>query len=213
MFVAKKLGGYFALVQWQQTPILLRKITNRECVMLKSFYLIIFFASLLCLLTGCGFKLQGNEPLPHDLKILAIDSDTPYDSFIQQLASSFKQRHVLVIKNVTDAPYVLHVTNLNLSTTQTSVGTSQQIRQYQVTYSASFSLVNHAGEAIMPSLTLSASQNQTMLGGQLLQNTSQLNDLKTTLERQVINQLFDHFEAMHTMQMTQVKTKQKIPSS
>ncbi len=181
--------------------------------MLKFFYSTISLVLLLCLLSACGFKLQGNEPLPNNLKILAIESDTPYDPFIQQLAASFKQRHVLIIKNAADAPYVLHATNLNLSTSQTSVGTSQQIRQYQVIYSATFSLVNHAGQAIMPSVTLSTTQNQTMLGGQLLQNTSQLNDLKVTLERQVINQLFDHFEAMHTMQMTQAKTKQKIPLS
>lgn len=181
--------------------------------MLKFFYLLIFFASLLSLLTGCGFKLQGSEPLPNDLKILAIESDTPYDPFIQQLTSSFKQRHVLVIKNAIDAPYVLHVTGLSLSTTQTSVGTSQQIRQYQVIYSATFNLINHAGQVIMPNVTLSATQNQTMLGGQLLQNTNQLNDLKGTLERQVINQLFDHFEAMHTMKMMQAKTKQKILTS
>lgn len=152
----------------------------------------VFFIMLSIILTGCGFRLQGFEPLPPKLQTLAVVSDTPYDPFIQKVKASLVQRHVIIIDDPTKAPFVLHVNNIHVDVTQISIATSQQTRQYQVTFLATFSVTGQKGEITLNPFTVGASQPQILHQYQLPTNTPEVNNLVLILQQQVITQMFDH---------------------
>ncbi len=167
--------------------------------------------SLSLLLTGCGFYLQTSDSVPSSLKTLYLTGSKPYDPFMALLRSSLTHRGVKLVDFQKQAPFTLNVSNISLATSLTSLSTSQQTRQYSVSYSTTFNLESPKGNNISGPYTLSNSQTLTMFSGQLIDNTNQLATAKRELERETINQLFYHLNSDDTkLAIKEYQAKQRL---
>lgn len=165
------------------------------------------------LLAGCGFHLQSSSGVPTTLKTLHLTSAAPYDPFITLLRDNLVRRNVKLVNAASEAPLTLDVTHIGLSTDQTSLSTSQQTRQYSVTYSVNLQLDSPQGKKVAGPYSLSNHQTLTMFSGQLINNTNQLAVTKRQLQRETINQLFYLLNSENVQKaIKQYQAKQK-PSS
>jgi LPS-assembly lipoprotein len=165
-------------------------------------------STLTLLLSACGFHLQTTNNLPKQLKTLYLTGNTPYSSFTQTLREQLASSGIRVVDSSKQAPFSLRVSNPRLSTSLTTLNTSQQTRDYTVTYSAGFSLESRSGKPVLPAFSLSTSTTQTMFSGQLLSNSSQLSITQQELERQLIQQLFLRLSAEDTTRAIEHYLKQ-----
>lgn len=155
---------------------------------------------LLIAVTSCGFHLRGVGSIPQPLHKLYISGNDPYSEFMHHLKNSLNNAGIEVVDHSDQSPYLLKVTNTSLSTHQTSTASSEQLRQYKVTFNAHFILQDQAHQPIVPPFSLKATQTQTMSPGELLENSPQLNQIKRDLYDKITNQLFDHLSATNVSQ-------------
>lgn len=163
--------------------------------MKRNLYLLSLMLLILLNLSACGFHLRGIGNIPKPLRKIYITGDQRYSNFMQSLKTELINGGINIPDNADEAPYTLVVSHAHTSTHQKTTASSQQLRQYQIKFSAHFALTGPAQKPIVKPFTLSASQTQTMAAGNLLHNTPQLKQTKHDLYRQVINQLFDHLSS------------------
>lgn len=154
------------------------------------------FITLCCfVLSACGFHLQTKDQFPPQLRTMYLDSDQPYSHLMEQLRTEFVDTGIVLVSNAKEAKFTLYLSNESFSTSQTSLTTSQQTRQYNVTYSFNFQIKDSTGNNVIPIQGLSLSRPLTLLSNQLLTNNSQLTVLKQQMEQELINQLLNRIES------------------
>lgn len=162
------------------------------------------FALLIVTLTACGFRLNTRGTLPPMYHRLYLTGSRPYSYFIKMLSGILEGQNVTLVTSAKHAPLTLNIATEALSYSQTSVGSSQQTRQYQITYSVNFNLQSPKGKVIAGPFVISQSMNQTMFANQLIENTQQLTEDKRQLEQLVMNQLFYRLAAKNTVKTVRV---------
>lgn len=156
-------------------------------------------AVLIVTLTACGFRLNTRGTLPPLYHRLYLTGSRPYSYFIKMLSGILQSQNITLVTAANRAPLTLNIAAENLNYTQTSVGSSQQTRQYQITYSVNFTVQSPKGKTIAGPFVISQSMNQTMFANQLIENTQQLTEDKRQLEQMVMTQLFYRLAAENTV--------------
>lgn len=158
-----------------------------------------FIAIITLVLTGCGFHLNTQAALPKDYLVLYVKSDQPYSYFTKTLTSTLKNQGATLVSDASKAPITLNIMAENLKYTQTSVGSTQQTRQYLIVYSIRLRVESSKGKVIAGPFDITQSMNQTMFANQLIENTQQLNEDERQLSQRIIIQLFYHLSARDTL--------------
>lgn len=104
-----------------------------------------------CLMSGCGFRLEGSVPLPASLAVVRLDATDTQSDFYFGLRKSLlaagtrieevgKDESTAVIHVITDSPSerILTVSTLNVPT------------EYELTYLLKFSVTSGGHELIAP---------------------------------------------------------------
>ena len=158
---------------------------HRFTTSLKSFALIIS----LCLLTACGFQLRGAMELPPQLHILYLQSNNPYGEFTRALRSSLAISNIKVVDDPTQAPYTLNILTDSLTTHQTSVGGSQQTRDYLATYTVKYDIQTSEGVTLYGPVSVSDQTTITVNENEVLTNSNKLTSAKQTMEQNLLNKM------------------------
>jgi LPS-assembly lipoprotein len=166
---------------------------------LKRLPLIALTTLFTVLLSACGFHLNVKNALPKIYNKLYLTSVEPYSYFTKSLTQTLSSQQITIVNSATQAPLTLNILNENLNYTQTSVGSSQQTRQYQINYTVTIQVQSPKGQVMAGPFNLTQSMTQTMFANQLLENTQQLAEDKRQLERKMINQIFYHLAARDTI--------------
>lgn len=153
-----------------------------------SFFLII--VSLL--LTGCGFKLRGQEPLPPQLRTLYLETKAPYSPLTKQLRQILPASGITLVSTRSQAPLALEIINDSQSQQVTGISTTQ-VMQYSLTYTLIYQIRDSKGRVLFNPHTIKATRTFTanfnqMLGGSLEQNLL-YNDMRQDIISQLLNQL------------------------
>ncbi len=123
-------------------------------------FLFIFAFSIL--LSSCGFHLRTQSQLPQQLRVLYVQSKTPYGSFETQLRQTLQSSGVKIVKSPDASPVTLHIVSTNLANTTTTIGPSSQSRIYTFVYSVEFNLTDQKGNLIYGPQTVSTTNNLTL---------------------------------------------------
>lgn len=95
--------------------------------------------TVICLsLSGCGFHLRNQNTLPVALQGIAVISKTPYDTFTKLLTGELTRLQNTSTANTSHAQLILH--RHKLTERLPIIGSSQQARIYQYTFSLEYSL-------------------------------------------------------------------------
>lgn len=157
----------------------------------------LIFAISILGLSSCGFHLANSE-FPASLKKIYFVSDQPYSEFTRMFKDALQSRGSQLVTAPELAPVTIHLLSSQVSEAQTSVGSSQETRQYSVTFTASFELQNPKGQIISGPMTLASQQNMTVFSGVLVENTSQYATVKQIAERDVLHRMFDILQSPQT---------------
>jgi outer membrane lipopolysaccharide assembly protein LptE/RlpB len=174
------------------------------------FFMLVTFLTCF-LLSACGFHLAGREQIPVQLKQLYVTSHDPYSDFSKQIKQALRLHHITLVSNPTQARFTLLLSNTALSTSQTSIGSNQQTRQYNAVFTSHFILKDNKTQATISDFTLSQQQAVTLFSNKLIENTPQLEQTQQTLQRDVISQLFFHLDAENTRAALNKATHKKAP--
>jgi LPS-assembly lipoprotein len=146
----------------------------------------LFVTLLAVLLTGCGFQLRGYEPLPDQLKVLYLQTDSPYSAFTKQLKVFLTSAKVTIVDRPQAAPVTLQILSDNTAQTLTSTGASGQTNTYTLTYTVVYQLLARNGEVIQSPQTVSTMRNYSVTSNQVLGDTNVQNTLLGQMRRDVI---------------------------
>jgi len=162
---------------------------------------LISLSLILLLLSSCGFHLRGTAPLPKQLKVLYVTSENqPNSPFMKALRMILKARGVTLVSSPNQAKYTLNIVSTSLTSAQAGVASSQQMRQYNIVLTATYSIQSAKGLDIAGPMSTSSSTTQTMQANELLTNTAQLNTTREQLQQDVITMMFYRLSAKSTLQ-------------
>lgn len=157
-----------------------------------------FLISLFALISACGFHLQGHVNLPSQLNTLYISSNSPYDSFSQELTKRLTENKVNVVSNQTLSPITLRILNTTVSNDTVGNNSSEQTRVYRQTYYINYELTDEKGKIVLPPNSVSASTTYTLAPGDLPDNTPTSAITQSELQQQAITALFIKLSATDT---------------
>lgn len=165
--------------------------------MMTRWILILF----ICLsLSGCGFHLRGHGPLPPQLRVLHLQTNNPYTAFSKQLRQALCSTGIQLVDNPSAAPVTLQILGDNFGQAVTSIGSSQQVTTYALSYTISYQINDANGHTIIGPQTIIANRSYQIASNQILADTSTLFSLQDDMRRDVIFQLLNRLRARCTLQ-------------
>jgi len=114
---------------------------------MQVFRRLLILASL-ALLTACGFRLEGSEPLPEAFDNTYIATTDRYTYFYRSLTSDLRQRGVTLASGPASATAVIRINADSSGQSVTAVSARNTPLEYQAFYSIDFS-VEVGGETVL----------------------------------------------------------------
>lgn len=169
---------------------------------MKHKVLVIIFLYVISLfsLTACAFKLRGQNELPPALRVLYVESDDPYGQFNIKLQNTLRSSDVTLVDSPSSAKVILQISKPVLADRGVTIGSSNQTRIYNISYSVRYVLKTPQGKPILPPQTLTSSRSLTLSPNQLLESNNQLTLLEQEMQRELITLLFDRLTSQQVAQ-------------
>ena len=136
-------------------------------------------------LSACGFHLRGEMPLAKPLHSLYIQSIDPYGVLVKELEQSLKMSHVTLTANPNDADTTLVITRDDTAQTLLSVGGTQQTRQYQLSVTVTFEIVDATGRVIIAPQSIAEARVITIQSSQILGSSNEASLYFQQMRRQL----------------------------
>lgn len=156
---------------------------------MKSRFLALILTATL-LVSACGFHLKGQKILPPELHTLYL-AYSHFDPLARELESRLTASGARITSKERDAPVTLKIINQNKHQQATTVGASQQTREYTLSYSVSFALLDSAGKTLAGPYSAHQQRNQVLQSSQILGATSQTEDLYDDMLKEIVSQIID----------------------
>jgi LPS-assembly lipoprotein len=103
------------------------------------------------LITGCGFHLQGSEPLPSSLAVARIDTGDTQSDFYFGLRKALTAAGTRIDDDShADSTAVIHIINDSAAEHILTVSTLNVPTEYELTYVLKFSVTSGSHELIAP---------------------------------------------------------------
>lgn len=142
-----------------------------HCKWLKMFILI----SCMSLLLSCGFRLQGQLQLAQPLRTLYLQTPDPYGHLARNLRNGLRLSNVRMVDNPQQASTILTIQQDSTNQALAGVNSTTLTRQYVVSVTVVFSIIDPRGRTILPNQTLTASRVFTTQSTQILGSSNELN--------------------------------------
>lgn len=133
-------------------------------------------------LAGCGFRLQGQVPLPSALAVTWVEADDVQSDFVQDLRRSLRASGATLAPNRAAATAVLRVERDEMLERVLSVSGRNVPREYELTYVVRFSLSTPGG-TLLPSEEVSASRDFSFDEREVLAKEREQEMLRAALAR------------------------------
>jgi LPS-assembly lipoprotein len=144
-----------------------------------------FLPSLLVLLAGCGFHLQGRQPLPAHFSHTYVDTQDEQTDFVQDLRKALIASKVNVIRTKSSSTAVIAVHDDELTERILSVSAQNIPTEYELTYKVTFS-VSSEGKTLIDKEEISATRDISFDEAQLLAKEREQEILRAALARDLV---------------------------
>lgn len=145
----------------------------------------------LLLVSGCGFQLRGNAELPFE----SLFIDIPQSNIIgAQLARNLRNgSNTKIVDNRVEAQVILTRVSELRGKTILSINSAGRVREFRLTYTFNYSLLNQKGEMVAPPASLSLQRDYSFSDDQVLAKESEelllYRDMQSDLVQQIIRRL------------------------
>lgn len=142
-------------------------------------------ASLLLLVAGCGFHLQGRQPLPTQFAYTYVDTKDEQTDFVQDLRKALIASSVNVIPTQGSAGAIITVHEDELTEKILSVSARNIPTEYELTYRVRFSVLSE-GRTLIDKEEISATRDISFNEAQLLAKEREQEILREALARDLV---------------------------
>jgi|APCry1669189034_1035192.scaffolds.fasta_scaffold72106_2 LPS-assembly lipoprotein len=139
---------------------------------------------LLALLSGCGFHLQGRQPLPQALRVVYIDAVDAQSEFAQALRASLTASGAQVVAGASANVTTVHVGRDRNTERVLSVSARNIPTDYELSYEVTLD-VRGQGRELMAPEELSLSRVYSFDERQLLAKDRERDELLVALAREL----------------------------
>ncbi len=136
-------------------------------------------------LAGCGFHLQGRQPLPAEFAYTFIETRDEQTDFVQDLRKALIATNVNVIPTKGSSGAVISVHDDELSERILSVSARNIPTEYEMTYTVVFS-VSSGGRMLIEREEISATRDISFDEAQLLAKEREQEILREALARELV---------------------------
>jgi LPS-assembly lipoprotein len=144
-----------------------------------------FLTPLLLLLAGCGFHLQGSQPLPKSFEFTYIDAKDEQTDFVQDLRKALIAAGSKVIRTQGSSGMTISVHDDQLSERVLSVSARNIPTEYELTYNVKFSVAS-GGKTLIDNETVSATRDVSFDETQMLAKEREQEILREALARDLV---------------------------
>lgn len=156
-------------------------------------------ASLALLLSGCGFHLAGDQPLPPALRSVYIDMVDPYRVTAAPVEAALQKRIAsrggALKSRAGDADVILRLSDLTQKNEVLSIGTDSKAVEYRLVVSLRYEL-DRGGRALVPPDSLSVSRDFSFSAQQILAKNAEQDKLNAWLQDEMAELLLLRLEAV-----------------
>jgi LPS-assembly lipoprotein len=152
-------------------------------------------------LSACGFKLRGQVNFPPQIQTLYLDTNNPYGQFESSLRQTLRSYGVTLANSTAQPALTLKTSRPSVKTNNTTSGSSNEARVYNVTYSVTYSLHDNRGKAILPPQLASTTRSLTLNANQLLESNNQLTVLEREMQREVIGKMLNRLSSQQVAKL------------
>jgi len=144
---------------------------------------------LLCCLSACAYHLRSSTALPDKLHNLQFSSNRPRSAFSKMLRRKLQTAHIQLNPAPDIAAYNLHILNESISENISGVSGNTQLRQYVITYTVDFELLDHDGHKIIMPTPLISRRQITMNSNQLLGSIHERHTLEHDMRDEITGKI------------------------
>jgi LPS-assembly lipoprotein len=137
------------------------------------------------LLGGCGFHLQGRQPLPQSFSYTFIDTQDEQTDFVQDLRKALISSGSKVIRTQGSSGATIRVHSDELTERVLSVSARNIPTEYELTYKVEFS-VSSGGKELIEHEEISATRDFSFDETQLLAKEREQEILREALARDLV---------------------------
>lgn len=131
-----------------------------------SFRALIQVLVISALLSGCGFHLRGNLPLPEQLSVIAVS--TSDQDVKEEMVSALEASGAQVVADPAGARSLLDMYEVKFTRTVRTINTRGKVTGYILRYDVSYRVVNETGDELRDS-TLALQRDYNFDPNQVLQ--------------------------------------------
>jgi len=142
-------------------------------------------APFFLLLAGCGFHLQGRQPLPAQFAYTYVDTQDEQTDFVQDLRKALIASKVNVIPTKSSSTAVVQVHEDELTERILSVSAQNIPTEYELTYKVTFSVISE-GKTLIEKEEISATRDISFDEAQLLAKEREQEILRAALARDLV---------------------------
>ena len=140
------------------------------------------------LLTACGFRLQGTDDYPASMASTYIDAEDRYTQFYRDLRVALEQGGLTIAPSPINADAIIRIERDATGQEVLTISTRNVPTEYDVFYTVRYSVwIN--GEEVMPSRTLSLSQDYTFDETQVLGKKREAENIRKVLSADLVRQV------------------------
>lgn len=155
-----------------------------------------------CLLTACGFHLQGETHLAPPLHRMYLRTPDPYGHLAQDLEQYLKMSKVQLVSSPDQATTILSILKDTNSQVLLSVSATQQTRQYNLINTVEFEITDSKGRVIITPQTFTESRAITIQANQILGSSNEATlyyqQMRLAIAYAIMNRLASQ-EVTHTL--------------
>ena len=140
---------------------------------------------ILLLLAGCGFHLQGRQPLPAQFSYTYVDTQDEQTDFVQDLRKALIASKVNVIRTKSSSAAIIEVHEDELTERILSVSAQNIPTEYELTYKVTFSVTSE-GKTLIDKEEISATRDISFDEAQLLAKEREQEILRAALARDLV---------------------------
>ena len=137
------------------------------------------------LLAGCGFHLQGRQPLPPEFAYTFVEAKDEQTDFVQDLRKALIASNVNVIATKGSSGAVISVHEDELTERILSVSARNIPTEYELTYKVRFSVMSN-GKTLIDKEEISATRDISFDEAQLLAKEREQEILSEALARDLV---------------------------
>ncbi len=152
--------------------------------------------SLSVLLGACGFQLRGEADLPPEMALTSMQIDDPYSTLARRVQTLLEQNGVQFV-GPDRATAILEIPVNEVVTSVLTIADNARVREYRVSHTVQFRLVDAAGKELLTMQTLRQSREISFDEQKILATSREQEYLKEDLAEDLARLLVSRLESVN----------------